>query len=185
MAKNTCIIVYVNSQYFRHGHRPGLGADRQPERGQGGAHLPGALPLPHTRPLRDAGHCGADQDGARAVSHQAGAQAAADTGLWSLRPQAAQHHRDLNLRGPGGHEDTQLLHGEAAGAQAAGQHHGEAGERGRGAEVEAGPEQRGADPGHGGHQELHQEGHRQPPHFLTHGECPNIYSESINRIKRY
>ena len=137
MAKNT---VYFISQYFRHGHRPGLGADRQPERGQGGARLPGALPLHHTRPLRDAGHCDADQDGARAVSHQAGAKAAADPRHWSLRPQAAQHHRDLQLRRPGGHEDPELLHSEAAGAQAASQHHGEAGDRGRGAEMEAGSE---------------------------------------------
>ena len=164
-----------NSQYFhcRHGHRPGRGADRQPERRQGGARLPRALALHHPRPLRDAGEHGADQAGARAVSHQAGAQAAAGPRLRSLRPQAAQHHRDLQLRGPGGHEDAELLHGEAAGAQAAGQHNGQVGGWGRGAEVEAGPELRGQNPGDRGAQEL-QESHRQPPHLITHGEDPTL-----------
>lgn len=172
MAKNTWIHTFY-TQYFnyRHGHRPGLGADRQPERREGGAGLPRALALHHPRPLRHPGYGGADQAGARAVSHQAGAPGARGPGLGSLRPQAAEHHRHLELRGPGGHEDAELLHHQAAGAQAAGQHHGQAGGGRPRAEVEAGGEHRGADPGHGGHQELHQASHRQPPHLITHGEA--------------
>ena len=174
MAKNTWIHHYIfNTQYFnyRHGHRPGHGADSQPEWREGGARLPRALPLHHPRPLRHPRHGGADQAGARAVSHQAGAQGGAEqSGPRSLRPQAAEHHRHLELRGPGGHEDAELLHHQTAGAQAAGQHHGQAGGWRPRAEVEAGGEHRGADPGHGGHQELHQASHRQPPHLITHGK---------------